>query len=89
MVYNGYAEASRVPPSWHGWLHHTVDVAPTEESYTAARMGKAASPEHDRHAAAYRPPGSTLASGHRPKATGDYQPVDARKLRPRIFIPRL
>ena len=29
VVYNGYAEASRVPPSWHGWLHHTVDVAPT------------------------------------------------------------
>jgi NADH:ubiquinone oxidoreductase subunit len=23
---------------------------------------------------AYRPAGSTLASGHRPKATGDYQP---------------
>jgi NADH:ubiquinone oxidoreductase subunit len=23
---------------------------------------------------AYRPPGSTLASGHRPPATGDYQP---------------
>jgi NADH:ubiquinone oxidoreductase subunit len=20
-------------PSWHGWLHHTVDVAPTEETY--------------------------------------------------------
>ena len=33
VIYNGYAEASRVPPSWHGWLHHTVDVAPTEESY--------------------------------------------------------
>jgi NADH:ubiquinone oxidoreductase subunit len=28
------AEATRVPPSWHGWLHHTVDIAPTEESYT-------------------------------------------------------
>ena len=33
VIYNGYAEASRVPPSWHGWLHHTVDVAPTEENY--------------------------------------------------------
>ena len=33
VVYNGYAEATRVPPSWHGWLHHTVDVAPTEETY--------------------------------------------------------
>ena len=34
VIYNGYAEATRVPPSWHGWLHHTVDVAPTEENYT-------------------------------------------------------
>src|SRR5690348_16616246 len=24
VVYNGYAEASRIPPSWHGWMHHTV-----------------------------------------------------------------
>ena len=36
VVYNGYAEATRVPPSWHGWLHHTVDVAPTEETYARA-----------------------------------------------------
>ena len=33
VIYNGEAEASMVPPSWHGWLHHTVDLPPTEESY--------------------------------------------------------
>ena len=33
VIYNGVAEASSVPPSWHGWLHHTVDVPPTEEKY--------------------------------------------------------
>ena len=33
VIYNGDAEASTVPPSWHGWLHHTVDVPPTEENY--------------------------------------------------------
>src|SRR2546430_8264 len=27
-TYNGYAEAPRVPPEWHGWLHHTLDLAP-------------------------------------------------------------
>ena len=21
VIYNGYTEASSVPPSWHGWLH--------------------------------------------------------------------
>ena len=31
VIYNGYAEASTIPPSWHGWMHHTVDTPPTEE----------------------------------------------------------
>jgi NADH:ubiquinone oxidoreductase subunit len=74
VVYNGTAEASRVPPSWHGWLHHTVDVAPTEETYTAREWEKPHVPNMTGTPAAYRPPGSTLASGRRPKATGDYQP---------------
>jgi NADH:ubiquinone oxidoreductase subunit len=74
VVYNGYAEATRVPPSWHGWLHHTVDVAPTEESYTPREWEKPHVPNMTGTPAAYRPSGSTLASGRRPKATGDYQP---------------
>ena len=73
VIYNGYAEASRVPPSWHGWLHHTVDVAPTEESYTPREWEKPHVPNMTGTPAAYRPSGSTLASGRRPKATGDYQ----------------
>src|SRR4029077_1312997 len=31
VIYSGIAEASTVPPSWHGWLHHTVDVPPTQD----------------------------------------------------------
>ena len=30
VIYNGEAEASRVPPEWHGWLHFTFDQPPTE-----------------------------------------------------------
>src|ERR1700730_16402533 len=74
VIYNGYAEASRVPPSWHGWLHHTVDVAPTEESYTAREWEKPHVPNLTGTPAAYRPSGSTLASGRRTAATGDYKP---------------
>src|SRR6201996_1801487 len=73
VIYNGYAEATRVPPSWHGWLHHTVDVAPTEEAYTAREWQKPHRPNMTGTREAYRPPGSTMASGRRPKATGDYQ----------------
>jgi NADH:ubiquinone oxidoreductase subunit len=73
VVYNGYAEATRVPPSWHGWLHHTVDVAPTEESYEPHEWEKPHVPNMTGTALAYRPSGSTLAGGRRPAATGDYQ----------------
>ena len=31
VIYNGQAEASRVPPAWHGWLHHTVKDPPRPE----------------------------------------------------------
>jgi NADH:ubiquinone oxidoreductase subunit len=74
VVYNGYAEATRIPTSWHGWMHHTVDVAPTEETYTPREWEKPHQPNLTGTPAAYRPSGSTLASGRRPKATGDYQP---------------
>ena len=29
VIYNGEAEASRVSPEWHGWLHHTWQDPPT------------------------------------------------------------
>jgi NADH:ubiquinone oxidoreductase subunit len=73
VVYNGYAEATKIPPSWHGWIHHTVDVAPTEETYVAREWEKPHVPNMTGTPAAYRPSGSTLASGRRPAATGDYQ----------------
>ena len=31
VIYNGANDASRVPPEWHGWLHHSYDEIP--ESY--------------------------------------------------------
>ena len=27
VIYNGVAEASKVPPEWHAWLHYTVDTS--------------------------------------------------------------
>ena len=28
VIYHKSAEASKVPPEWHGWLHYTTDQAP-------------------------------------------------------------
>ena len=73
VIYNGYAEASTIPPSWHGWIHHTVDTPPTEETYKPRPWQKPHRPNMTGTPGALRPPGSTLAAGRRPKATGDYK----------------
>lgn len=72
VTYNGVSEASTVPAEWHGWLHHTVDVPPTEEHYTAKPWEQAHRPNMTGTSQAYRPKGSTLVHGDRPPATGDY-----------------
>ena len=30
VIFNGEAEASRVSPAWHGWLHHTFVDPPSD-----------------------------------------------------------
>jgi NADH:ubiquinone oxidoreductase subunit len=74
VIYAGEAEPSTVPPAWHGWLHHTVDVPPTDERYQPRAWQKPHRPNLTGTPAAHRPSGSTLAQGRRPKATGDYKP---------------
>jgi NADH:ubiquinone oxidoreductase subunit len=74
VIYKGEAEASKVPPGWNGWLHHTVDVPPSQESYVPREWQKPHLENLTGTAYAYRPKGSTLANGKRPAATGDYQP---------------
>ena len=69
VIYNGVAEASSIPPSWHGWMHHTVDVPPTQDGYKPREWEKPHVPNMTGTPAAYRPSGSTLASGKRVSAT--------------------
>jgi NADH:ubiquinone oxidoreductase subunit len=63
VMYNGEAEASRVPPDWHGWLHHTTDAPPPQGGLPRQTWQK----DHLRNQSgtdqAYRPPGSTLVNG--------------------------
>ena len=73
VIYAGQSEASATPPGWYGWLHHTTDVAPTMESYVPRAWQLPHLPNMTGTPQAYRPEGSTLASGARPAATGDYQ----------------
>lgn len=72
VVFNGLAEASSVPPGWNGWLHHTVDVAPSQEGYVARPWQEAHKPNMTGTADAYRPPGSAVNTAVHPKSEGTY-----------------
>ena len=72
VIYNGPNDASRVEPDWHGWLHNSTDVVPTD--LPPARVWqKAPLPNLTGTAAAYRPAGALERGGNRAAATGDYE----------------
>ena len=74
VLYNGMAEPSKVPPEWHGWLHHIITAVPVIDMAARKPWQKEHLPNLTGTALAYRPPGSVLLGGHRDKATGDYEP---------------
>src|SRR5579884_273352 len=74
VIYNGEPEASKVPPEWHAWLHHTVDEVPRPEARPRYPWEKEHQPNMTGTPFAYRPRGSVLRGGVRPPATGDYEP---------------
>jgi len=72
VIYKGLAEGSNTPPGWYGWLHHTVDTPPTQESYTPKEWELPHQENLTGTTRAYRPPGSLLSVGKRAAADGDY-----------------
>jgi NADH:ubiquinone oxidoreductase subunit len=71
VIYNGPAEASRVPPEWHAWLHYTVDEPLPPATDKPWVKDHQANPTGTGQA--YLPPGHDRRGGVRPPATGDYQ----------------
>ena len=74
VVYKNLAEASLVPPDWHGWLHYTVDTPPTEQNYKPRSWQQPHRPNLTGTPGAYRPAGSIVGEAKRAPATGDYRP---------------
>lgn len=74
VIYRGEAEATRVPPEWHGWLHHVVADPPPPDGLPTRRPWQIAHQANlSGTALAYHPPGSTVGAGQRARATGDYE----------------
>lgn len=73
VIYNGEAEASRVPAEWHGWLHRTTDVSPVDRPPVLKTWEKDHMPNLTGTTQAYYPDGSLNRSGKRAAASGDYK----------------
>ncbi len=58
VIFNGEAEASRVSPDWHGWLHYTWDEPPTDKPLAHKDWEKPHQENLTGTAAAYAPAGS-------------------------------
>ncbi len=75
VIYNGKAEASKIPAYWHGWVHYNTDEIPDSEN-----NGKEYKWEQDHTPnltgtnLSYLPNGHKKEGGVRDKATGDYIP---------------
>jgi NADH:ubiquinone oxidoreductase subunit len=73
VIYDGYAEATKVAPDWHGWLRYTFDEPPSEDGMARRSWERPHLPNLTGTPMAWRPKGSLAAEGRRPAATGDYQ----------------
>lgn len=72
-MFKGSEEASRVPPEWHAWLHHTVEEPLTRLSTKIKNWQLEHIPNMTGSSQAYRPPGHVVQGGERGRATGDYE----------------
>ncbi|MEX0338292.1 MAG: NADH:ubiquinone oxidoreductase subunit NDUFA12 [Arenibacterium sp.] len=71
VIFNGEAEASRVAPEWHGWLHRTWDEPPTEKPLARKDWEKPHQENLTGTALAYAPAGSLRQA--QPVARDDYE----------------
>ncbi len=72
VIYKSYAEASAIPPGWHGWMHHRTDTPPSREDYKPREWERQHIPNMTGSPLAYRPKGSVASNEKRPRVTGDY-----------------
>ena len=72
VIYNGEAEASRVSPDWHGWLHYTWNEPPTERPMQHKAWERPHQENLTGTALAYAPAGSIRRVTPEPRR--DYEP---------------
>ena len=71
VIYKGEADASKVPPEWHGWLHQSWLEPPTVKPVPNKPWEKDHLPNLTGTPLAYAPPGSIRREV--PKPRSDYE----------------
>jgi NADH:ubiquinone oxidoreductase subunit len=71
VLFAGDAEATKVPPEWHGWLHHTLDAPLAEQKRHPWMLEH--QPNATGTAGAWRPLGHDYSGGRRNRTAGDYE----------------
>lgn len=62
VIFNGEAEASKINPDWHGWLHRTWNEPPTDKPLVHKAWERAHQENLTGSPAAYAPVGSIRRS---------------------------
>jgi len=73
VIYADYAEASKVPPVWNGWLHHTYDELPKDIDIKVHGWQESHVPNLTGTPFAYKPKGSLDRGGVREPVAADYE----------------
>lgn len=73
VIYKGYADASKIPPDWHGWMHYTYDEPPSVTPLPRKAWEKSHLPNLSGTPYARFPAGSMNSDVERQKTTGDYE----------------
>lgn len=71
VTFNGEAEASRISPEWHGWMHRTWDEPPTDRPLTHKDWEKPHQENLTGTMLAYAPAGSIRRE--KPADRSDYE----------------
>ena len=73
VKYNGYADPSRIPAEWHGWLHYLYDETPDQLDIKRHAWQRPHEPNMTGTVYAYKPSGSLDKGGVRDATANDYE----------------
>ncbi|MDX2083701.1 MAG: NADH-ubiquinone oxidoreductase subunit NDUFA12 family protein [Rickettsiales bacterium] len=73
IIYKGIAEASKIPASWHGWIHYNQNQPPINIRVNHYSWQKIHLPNLTGTKNSYAPKGHLACGGIREKVSSDYQ----------------